>query len=361
MKKWFLYSPVYDSIFFFLPFVITIIFALLVSSFFPEIAQSWLSPVWFLVFIIVFDVWHVWWTLYRAYFHKKNFSSHKKLLLIVPGVSFLTLGFLWIISLLSWREIYLYPVYFLAWMAVFHFIKQQVGFVLLYGKKEWWEHNYLVRRSDQVITWMVTLIPMMYWWTHYDIISFEWFEPWEFQILADIIPQIPFLWLIYFLGILIYILSQILFSMHWHRVNPLKYLYILGTAVVWYLWIVHYNSALLFGFGNILVHGMNYYGIIIGSSLVEKENYWRIFQKIIFKMIYLLVPCSLILFAFLEEFFWNQFVWREDTRIFWDFFYGITLSEIVTLCIIAILGSIQLTHYILDRYIWRQSFGKVNR
>ena len=56
MKKWFLYSPVYDSIFFFLPFVIAIIFALVVSSLFPEITQSSLSPVWFLVFIIVFDV-----------------------------------------------------------------------------------------------------------------------------------------------------------------------------------------------------------------------------------------------------------------------------------------------------------------
>ena len=65
-----------------------------------------------------------------------------------------------------------------------------------------------------------------------------------------------------------------------------------------------------------LVHGMNYYGIIIGSTLKEKGKYPPLFQKSVFIYIFLLLPASLILFALVEEYSWDQFVWQSRSDIF---------------------------------------------
>lgn len=64
-----------------------------------------------------------------------------------------------------------------------------------------------------MIMWIVTLIPMLYWWTHYESISFEWFEAGEFALIADILPTMPYIWIVYLLTILLYSIFQLLLSL----------------------------------------------------------------------------------------------------------------------------------------------------
>lgn len=359
--KWFLYNASFDLVFFFMPFLLALCFAIWGSYFFPDIVSPINTPLWFFFFTLIFDVGHVWGTLYRGYFPKENRNRHRLLLIFVPIFSFTLLMIVWWIGYFSGREIYILPIYLLAWFAVFHFIKQQVGFMMLYSRKEsslegW---NTWKNRGDMCMMWIVTLMPMIHWWTHYESISFEWFEAGEFALIADILPTMPYIWMIYFILILLYSIFQIILLLSWHRSNPLKYIYLTGTALVWYFGIVHYNSAIVFWFGNIFVHGMNYYGIVIGSTLKEKEKYPPLFGKIFFKYIYIFLPLSLVLLAIIEEYSWDQLIWQSRSDIFWEYLYNVIASPIGISLIVAWLWSIQLTHYILDRYIWKKDFGKI--
>lgn len=360
-SKWFLYNAWFDGIFFFMPFLLALCFAIGGSYFFPGMMYPEYSPLWFFFFTVIFDVSHVWGSLYRGYFHRENMKRHRSLLIAIPIFSFTLLVIAWWIGYFSGRELYILPIYILAWFAVFHFIKQQVGFMMLYSRRESSEEIWSSwkNRGDMLMMWTVTIIPMLYWWTHYESVSFEWFEAGEFALIADILPTMPYIWIVYFLAILLYTIFQLVLSFSWHQSNPLKYFYLLGTALVWYFGIVFYNSAIIFWFGNMLVHGMNYYGIIIGSTLKEKEKYPPLFQKSIFKYIYLFLPASLILFALIEEYSWDQFLWQSRSSIFWEYFYNSIISPLGISLVVAWLWSIQLTHYILDRYIWKKDFGKV--
>lgn len=361
-KKWTLYSPIFDSIFFFAPFVVAIIFVKISELYFPSILYPETSPLWFFIFAIVFDVGHVWWTLYRWYLQKNIFSKHWRLLIGVPILSFIILVILSNITL-AWYDPYYVPLAFLAHIALYHFIKQQVGFVLLYDKRSenLGSMEYASRKADTIITWIVTSFPFFYWMMHYELITLNWFTAWEYTILSSIIPRTELIWIIYAIWCILYAVFQILLTFRWAHINPLKYLYIFGTAYIWYTWMVAYDSIIIFGFGNMLLHGLNYYGLIIGSTY-HSNNYGKWLEQLRRLGIWIFsttIIFSLFLFGYIEEFFWNQFIWQEKTIIFSDFFYNIWYNQFILIIIFSILGSIQLTHYILDRYIWRWEFWKI--
>ncbi len=361
-KKWTLYSPYFDALFFFSPFVATFLFVQFGNMIFPGIFAPVDSPIWFFIFAIIFDVWHVWGTLYRGYLRSDMRHQHKKLLIWVPIISVL------ILAILSNIHIYWYPplyilLSFLAYIALFHFIRQQIGFVRLYDKRTedlWW-FEYVSRLLDNIVVWVITGFPFLYWIMHYSSLSLNWFIPWEYIVLSHIVPQTDSIWIIYTIIVLLYIWFQLIIISRGTQVNPLKYLYILGTAYIWYNGMVAYDSIIIFGFGNMLLHWLNYYGITIGSTWNNANRYpWfgRI-KKIRIPYLGICMISSLILLWYIEEFFWDQFIWQEKSMIFSDILYTLWHDPLSQTIIVSILGSVQLTHYILDRYIWRPDFWSI--
>lgn len=362
-QRWTLYSWRFDTFFFFLPFIVMFIFLNITSRYFPGILYPELSPLWFFFCTIVFDVGHVWGTIYRTYLRKEIVSKHKKLLTLVPIVSLFILFLLGNIHL-PWHDVYFVFFSFLAYMAVFHFIKQQVWFIALYGGREenLGKMNSLRKKGDAWMTWVITGFPFIYWIMNYDNIDFEWFTKWEFTLLTYIVPHGDFLWLIYAICIMAYIIVQLWIIMNGGKVNPLKYLYMIGTAYIWYNGMVVYNSAIAFWLWNILLHGLNYYGITIWSTMKVSDAYPKILEKI--KRLWVIpvgifISLSLISIWYIEEFLWDQFLWKERSMIFSDIFYNIWYNPLVPVIIMSILGTAQLTHYILDRYIWRKEFWEI--
>jgi hypothetical protein len=53
--------------------------------------------------------------------------------------------------------------------------------------------------------------------------------------------------------------------------------------------------------------------------------------------------------AFSEEFFWEVLVWKEHVS-FLDF----EISSFLTMIIVPLLAMPQLTHYLLDGFIWKR-------
>ena len=97
------------------------------------------SPEWTWVSAVLFiDVAHVWSTSFRVYFDKEEFKRRFRLYLLVP-----VFGYAIGVALYSEGELVFWKA--LAAVAVFHFIRQQYGWVALYRRKlgetanwTWW-------------------------------------------------------------------------------------------------------------------------------------------------------------------------------------------------------------------------------
>ena len=70
---------------------------------------------------------------------------------------------------------------------------------------------------------------------------------------------------------------------------------------------------------------------------------------------YLFVPC-LVLLAIVEDALWDVLVWQDYAPRLWNQFFPCKmpeLNEYWTSVATAVLSVPQITHYILDGYIWR--------
>ena len=133
------------------------------------------------------------------------------------------------------------------------------------------------------------------------------------------------------------------------------------TFFIWFNGIVWHNSLLIFAFGNILLHGLNYLGIVYLSTKqkTEKGEYesanW--IKKVIgwgFGSFYLV----LFLFALIEEYLWDQLFRLEQGELWGSSLHNFAnnLPDFWYAIIIGILIVPQLTHYFLDGYVWRREF-----
>lgn len=123
---------------------------------------------------------------------------------------------------------------------------------------------------DKTMSWFITGVPILYWWSHLDTRNYIWFMRGEFIKLPETL--FPTIWIIFVLFVLIYILFESLRSFQGRGVNMLKYAYILMTFLIWFNGIVWHNSLLIFAFGNILLHGLNYLGIVYLSTRKKLEK-----------------------------------------------------------------------------------------
>src|SRR5689334_21314346 len=120
-------KPWVDILFILSPPFLSLLVIVLFPSLFRESEE--VSIVWWVVLVLLIDVAHVYSTLYRTYFDPQALSKQRHLLWIIPFAGFL--GGVLIYSLSSawfWR--------ILAYVAVFHFVRQQYGFMRVYSRKE---------------------------------------------------------------------------------------------------------------------------------------------------------------------------------------------------------------------------------
>jgi hypothetical protein len=353
MKTIYLKSLKYDSIFFFSPLIFSIIFTIILKIFFPEYLTIKTDPLWLFVFTIIFDVAHVWWSLYRVYFNSLEFNAHKKLYTITPIIVFLAV---------FWLVVYEHTWTLLFWIiwffAVYHFIKQQVWFILLYWHKEKNRH-FVDSIVDKILWFSITWFPMLYWFSNLDTRNYIWFFVWEFVKLPT--ELFPMLWIVFFMIILSYTIYEIIRNYFWKWLNLAKYTYIFVTFFIWFNWIVWNNSLLIFAFWNMLLHWLNYLWIVYLSTKnkLKNGNYKtnKYIKKILSYWFFWFISILLII-ATTEEYLWDQF-FRHERWDFWgNSFYDFSnnLNTYILSAIIAILSIPQLTHYFLDWYIWRKEF-----
>ena len=293
--------------------------------------------------ILLIDVAHVYATGFRVYFVPGEFKRRPWLYGGTPVLAFIA----------SWLLLQQGPLYFwraLAYLAVFHFVRQQYGWVALYRRREsdqsragWW--------IDATAIYSVTLFPLIYWHTHPR--DFSWFTPDDFYTLPEWIS--PIAAGIYVLALSAYALRSIACARS-GRWNPGKDMVVATTAILWFVGIVWFNSDYAFTVTNVVAHGIPYlvlvywYGHQQPSSRdaedkpVEERhgnNASRWIQYL----------ALLWLLAYAEEFLWDVGVWHERSWLFgspldWSAYHAV---------LVPLLAVPQITHYVLDGFIWRRS------
>lgn len=328
--------------------------ALVLLFFAPGETPSALLPLWlWVVCIIGIDVSHVYSTLYRTYFDPEERARYSSLLFVVPLGCWVGGAVLYGIDRRVFWSL-------LAYLAVFHFVRQQYGFVALYARSEL--RSRAARLLDTVAVYVATLYPLIYWHSHLPR-KFDWFVPGDFFFsLPPVVAKASFwVWVVVLTTFALHALRQWIVQ---RQLNMPKLLFLGGTALSWYCGIVLFNNDLPFTLTNVASHGIPYIALIWhfqerkfkrqrGEKLVEGRRptvTMRLFRPAA-------VPLFLgvlLLLAYLEEALWDGLVWRDHSALFsWAWHLPAVRDEQLLAVIVPLLALPQATHYVLDAFIWR--------
>jgi hypothetical protein len=347
-KQPWIYSARLDGAFILAP---ALAIAALVLLFQTQIARLDGVPPWAWAALIVgVDVGHVYSTLFRTYADPEEFKARRSLYVLAPlvcwvvGAMLYSLGAQWF-----WRA--------LAYLAVFHFVRQQYGFMMIYGRKE--KKDEIARRLDRAVVYAATLYPLLYWHTHLPR-NFNWFVDGDFAALR--LPLLGQLGAAVYVALLVaYVLKEA--RVYWSEkiFNLPKNLLLAGTVVSWLTGVVYMNSDLAFTATNVVAHGVPYIALIwiYGHNRGETAPATRILGKVTFRSLFSprMVPVYLALLVALgycEEGLWDGLVWTEHKGLFHLFRVLPAVDDKALLSWLApLLALPQMTHYVLDAYIWR--------
>ncbi|WP_153796037.1 hypothetical protein [Foetidibacter luteolus] len=338
-------KPWIEIIFILLPPFASLLFIFLFPSMFRD--NKDIPDTWWVILILLIDVAHVYSTLYRTYFDRQIFHQQKGLLFGIPFIAFIAgVVFYSISSILFWR--------LLAYVAVFHFVRQQYGFLRVYSRKE--EKNNWYNRIDSLTIYAATVYPLLYW--HFsDNRNFNWFTEGDFVNVKSA-TLLAVATTLYWLTIALYLVKEVVFCFSTRSINLPRITVIAGTALSWYFGIVYFNGDMAFTLLNVVSHGVPYMALI---WLYGKKNYTLPtskaggFLRLVFSQYGVLLFVGIIfLLAYVEEGLWDIAVWKERANVFAAFhFIKVNVSDKMLAFIVPLLALPQITHYVIDGYIWR--------
>ena len=348
MKQPWIYSAKMDGAFILAP---ALLISAIILLFQNNIIAVETMPIWLWgVLVIGVDVAHVYSTIFRTYADPKEFRARHTLYTLTPLICWAIGTLLYSIDgSVFWRAI--------TYFAVFHFIRQQYGFMMIYSRNE--KHGKLYRQLDELAIYMATIYPLIYWHTHLPR-HFDWFIEGDF--MAVHLPWLNSAALALYAVILVaYVAKEIWQSAKTRSLNIPKNLLLLGTIISWWVGIVALDNDIAFTAANVIAHGVPYIALIwiFGRNQGQVEPKRKLFGNIpiqrFFTIRFLPIFIGILLaLAYLEEGLWDGFIWTEHKRIFAPLHILPALDDKSTLAwLIPLLALPQLTHYALDAFIWR--------
>ncbi len=348
-------SSSFDLVFILLPSFVSVLIAMQLSRLWPSRDSI---PLWvWLVFILGIDVSHVYSTLFRTYFNSNEVQENKALLTLIPlGVWLMGVGLYWADPLFFWRA--------LTYAAVYHFIRQQYGFLRLYTRGA--PGSMIDQWLAKLTIYMATVYPILYWHTHQPR-NFHWF------VDGDFVVGLP-LWVswlagwFYFALVVSYAVNEMKNLIRDRRFNLPKNVILLGTMLSWYLGIVHFNGDMIFTITNVVSHGIPYMALVwvYGDRQKDRADSPLILNRFSYRLFFskASVPLFLgvlLLFGYLEEGLWAGFVWREHLHAFGFLseLPHVTARDTLT-WLVPLLTLPQASHYVLDGFIWKLKDSEAN-
>ena len=305
-------------------------------------AQAGVSLAAWAVLVIGIDVAHVYSTLYRTYLDP---IERRKLSGWLIGIPLAT----WVVGVLlyTWSATTFWSV--LAYTAVFHFVRQQYGFLMLYSRGERpvppWS-----RRLDQVAIYGATLFPLLYWHTHLPR-PFVWFTDGDFLALPAVLWRIALP--LYAAVFVAYLVKEIALYYRARHINWPRNALVLGTALSWYVGIVAAAGDLVFTLTNVVAHGIPYMALTCIYARRRDDRVRNPRSLFVLRLLPYAIGLLVVL-AFVEEGLWDGLIWREHLALFPGFQFLPHIENLSALSLLVPLLSVpQMTHYVIDGVIWR--------
>lgn len=322
------------------------------------------TPRWtWLIAILLIDVAHVYATGFRVYFDLGELRRRPWLYSLTPLLALLIGAAIYSESVMVFWSL-------LAYLAVFHFVRQQYGWVALYRAREndresrgWW--------IDASAIYLATIYPLVYWHANLPR-DFHWFTAGDFVSLPPLTATL--LQPIYWVAIGLYVLRSIHRGLTRGAWNPGKDLVVVTTAVCWYVGIISLNSDYAFTITNVIIHGIPYMVLIYwyrwhrgspgpGSGTagaVSAPPRWR---STLGRLSLFLGAIWMLAYA--EELIWDCGLWHQQEWLFgWaakgegegagSGTRGWAIGGF-EMFLAPLLAVPQITHYVLDGFIWRRS------
>ncbi len=303
-------------------------------------------PEWgWLLLVLCVDVAHVYSTLFRTYLDGPELKAHPLRYFGLPALLYVALIVLYACGPAAFWRVF-------AYVALFHFIRQQVGWVAVYRTRAG-QRGRFQRLLDEATCYTAMLYPVLHWHAHLESTRFAWFVKGDFIDLAKLaeasLPAAKSLWA----GLLIafFLWHGVLFVRD--RVLQLGKIVVVGTtAAVWYVGIVATNSDFSFTVTNVIVHGVPYFGLLWAYARERRRDVPEsLGSRIAAAGVGAFLGLLLVL-AFLEEMAWDRLVWHERAWLFGS--SSIELSPALLLFVVPLLALPQATHYVLDGMLWRR-------
>lgn len=301
------------------------------------------TPEWtWVVGVLLADVAHVHLTLFRVYLDPVERRRRPWLYGLVPVLAYVGCAALFRLgSDVFWRA--------LAYVAAWHFVRQQYGWVVLYRARAG-ETDALGRWFDTATIHAATVYPLVHWHTRLPR-AFAWFVQGDFVALPGVVERVA--WPVYVALMAGYALRSAYGYLVTRRVNPGKDVVVATTAACWYVGIVALDGDLAFTVTNVLIHGVPYVALVVayGRAVAAADPVTasgpgaRMLGRGV-----LLVVVSLWAVAYLEELLWDRAVWHDRPHLFGG---DLGLDDAHTF-LVPLLAIPQLTHYVLDGFLWRR-------
>jgi hypothetical protein len=336
MKQFWIINRTQDVSWIILPGILPLFLLLLFPTYFQQ--QKDVNLIWWLLLVVFVDVAHVYSTLFRFVWEKETRQQYKQHLILIPLISF-AFGFV----LFQYDAFFFWRV--LAYIAVFHFVRQQYGIYRLYARNEK-QNSTIIKFAENAAIYATTLYPLIYWHV-YKTKSLQWFVAQDFVALplwVEIVARYAYLFII-----CLYIIIQLRIYQRNKIINIPKQLFLLTSAISWYAGIVWLDGDLLFTLFNVLAHGIPYMALVYHTS--TKKN--TIIKRKKYAMG--IFTISILCLAYFEEGLWDWFVWQEHGAAFFQQAnFSFHTSDTWLSFLVPLLVVPQLTHYILDGFIWRK-------
>ncbi|HSP61589.1 MAG TPA: hypothetical protein VLQ90_01255, partial [Pyrinomonadaceae bacterium] len=194
--------------------------------------------------VLLIDVAHVWGTGFRVYFDTDELKRRPWLYTLVP-----VLGFLIGAALYSEGELVFWRV--LAYLAVFHFVRQQYGWVMLYRARVG-ERDRFGRWLDTAAIYLATLYPLIYWHAHLPR-RFSWFLENDFVVMPALVLVERVVQPLYWAVLVSYLIRSAYRWLRRNEINPGKDIVVITTALCWYTGIITFNSDYAFTVTNVII------------------------------------------------------------------------------------------------------------
>lgn len=345
MAKW-IKSARFDWWWFIAPQLLPALAIFFLPQAFLKNQETEIFPMSWVLIVLCVDVTHVYAIVYKTYFKQEAWKTLGFKMKIFPFVVWLGGIFIYSISsYLFWS--------LLAYFAVYHFIRQQYGFFRMYTRVQ--EEVPWKRYMLNSTIYASTVIPVLIWHCRGQQ-NFNWMQKGDFKYWN--LPQLePILTVLLIIILCIYLYLEYEenkkeLGWNWGRI-----LLTLSTAFAWYVSILVINNDFTFSLVNVLGHGIPYFALVWISEKKNAQNENEPVLKLIYgKLGILLFGVIIFCMAYLEEGFWDTFVWREHQETFgWMYFTENIDDNQILAFIVPLLIMPQVVHYILDAYIWKKN------